>query len=83
MEPGFFREYAAETRQTTAWSGPALGADFMQIKRQIVTCGGNHIELFLASKVRGAETGRIHCCVEKGTIYIYAREEGAIYLKEH
>lgn len=82
MEQGFFREYAAETRQTTAWSGPPLGADFMQFKRRIMTCGGNHIELFLASKVRGAETGRIpeNIVAWRKELYMYAREGGAIYL---
>ena len=47
-----------------------------------MTFGGNHIEHFLASKVRGAETGRIPNIVTWGN-YIYAMKERAIYLGEH
>ena len=57
----------------------------MQFKRQIAICGGNHIELFLASKVRGAETGRIpeNIVAWRKELYICERRERYIHLKEH
>lgn len=70
MDPGFFREYAAETRQTTAWSGPPLGAEFIQFIRQIVTCEGNHIKLFLLGARRLGESQKTLLRGERNYIYM-------------